>query len=401
VVSAPDIGESVTSLSCCAWVKKGAAAGVLNEYILSHWQPTGNQRSWSMFASAGSRHFDVSLSLDGSAIVKWYRVDNALADSAWHHLGFSFNNGVLKLYVDGTERTTVKNTDLAGASILNSTGTVTIGGLVGGNFANVSIDDARVYNAVLSDADFLLLAAGGEPTTAPVAHWTLDDGPQYGEPSNGDPIAVWGGRNGINFTQTTTSARPTFLQSGANGRPGITFDGVDDFLRIANAVLSGTSGTVVVVSKQNASGAGVWLGSADEGTATSYWYVGHLANGSHALEQRNAGDAADAISSLSAGGTAAARIDVVRSDGATSSARLNGVNHSFSTISAGANNGDWVGDTTLLDNTAIGASVRNTVSLYTNSTIYEVLAYDRCLSDAELRKVERKLASRYGITLAG
>jgi hypothetical protein len=56
-------------------------------------------------------------------------------------------------------------------------------------------------------------------------------------------------------------------------------------------------------------------------------------------------------------------------------------------------------DTTLRDSTAIGAQVTSAVAAYFSGVLYEVLTYERALSDAELTKVERKLATKYGITI--
>lgn len=343
-------------------------------------------------------------SLDGGSNEAVAVAGSMPLDGAWHHVAMSHDAaGTIKLYRDGIPLTLsapITTTPASGTTVL------AIGGRVADNTRNFDghIDDARIYGVQLSDADVALLAAGGDPTTAPVAHWTLDDGPQYGEPSNGDPISVWESKDGNrwNFTSANHTPAPTYLQSGANGRPGLTFDGVDDYLKCTGWIPNDPYGTIVVVARHtNVANTQNYLASSDEGTSTSYFAVGSVfTTGKARISQRNAADTADSIDSTNGVGTSAVRILSFRSDGSAFAIRMDGVAESL-TATSGANTGDWTADTTLRDNVSIGALVSSVITNFFAGTIYEILYFPRPLSDVELRKVERILASKYGITLAG
>ncbi|MFZ5954989.1 MAG: LamG domain-containing protein, partial [Nanoarchaeota archaeon] len=75
------------------------------------------------------------------------------------------------------------------------------------------------------------------------------------------------------------------------------------------------------------------------------------------------------------------------SNGSTYKIYVNGTQETLS-ISGGANNGDWLSDTTARDNFAIGAVRRSSgVSNYFDGTIDEVRIWDRALSPEEIKKI--------------
>ena len=72
------------------------------------------------------------------------------------HAGLTYNNGVLKMYIDGALRNTTNRTEE------NATGDYML--CTGKNvavFTNAQIDDFRVFDRVLSDAEMLGLASLG------------------------------------------------------------------------------------------------------------------------------------------------------------------------------------------------------------------------------------------------
>lgn len=324
-----------------------------------------------------------------------------VTDGAWHHLALVFDrDGSLTQYVDGVADGTPQSIAAAVATDFNTAIEFAISGTnVPAYVAKGRLDDARVYMSALSASDIALLAAGGEPTTNPTAHWTMDDGPQYGEPSNGDPITVWESKEGINFVQSNQSYCPTYLQSGANGRPGLTFDGLAQYLEVVGWLPNDPYGTIVAVVKQNASQTAKILSSADKGTATTYFTsVGLSSSGAMTFEQKN-NDTADDVRTAQTVGTSNARVLSYRSDGATYTARIDGTAYAL-TASAGANSGDWMADTANRDSVTIGTMLTSSAYAYLNGTIYELLYFPRPLSDVELRKVERILGAKYGVTVA-
>ena len=55
--------------------------------------------------------------------------------------------------------------------------------------------------------------------------------------ANGTPVAAWADQSGLgnNASQGTAAAQPTYQATAINGRPGVVFDGVDDYMSIADA----------------------------------------------------------------------------------------------------------------------------------------------------------------------
>ena len=161
----------------------------------------------------------------------------------WTHVAFRW---------DGVDRTLWLNGVEVGSDTTASTATGTdffIGGYNQTTDEFIGqLDDVRVYDSAIDDADLATLAAGGEPAIAPVAHWTFDDGPQGGEPSDGDPICVWESQLGerISFTQEDADARPLYVASGDNGQPGLEFDGAASVLQFVGQLLTGTEGAVQI-----------------------------------------------------------------------------------------------------------------------------------------------------------
>jgi hypothetical protein len=397
---AADPNESTTALSATGWVKPPVFT--TSHYILSH-LATPSNFGWAIgYNNTGL--LTVLLSTAGNAWSKQYVSSTPMITGTWNHLAFTYASGnpdgTLKLYVNGAQVNVTKTVDVLTPTLYNAAANLTIGAASpAGNFANGRLDDLRVYSATLSDSDIALLAAGGEPTTAPAAHWPMDDGPQYGEPSNGDPIAVWEGRNGINFVQADTLKRPTFLQSGANGRPGITFDGVQQYLASAGWIPNDPYGTLVVALKLNTSQQGAILGSSNQGTGTYEWQAGVYSAGQPWVYQR-AADTANAVKNDSYPlGTSAARILTLRSDGSLYDARLDGVSVPLTAYSS-TNNGDWNGDSPGRTNLTLGAYYGSAIVNYLSGTVYELLYFPRPLSDVVSSNIERMLATKYGLTLA-
>jgi hypothetical protein len=144
----------------------------------------------------------------------------SIANGMWHHLLGVLVDGVgVYLYVDGV--LAGSRTSPVGSWNKASAASLRIGGRSDGTQTFLgNLDDVRIWkNTALTLTDAQTLYAGGEPATAPTARWKFDDGPQYGEPSNGDPISVWESREGQawNFTQLTAANRPTYVQSGQGG----------------------------------------------------------------------------------------------------------------------------------------------------------------------------------------
>lgn len=182
-VSIPDINESNTAFSAMCWVKT-TAVDWTNTFF-AHWDNTSGQRSWvilpSRTAETNGKKLMVYITDDGSgnsSRSKRYYGTTDVSDGTWHHCAFTWDNGTLKLYVDGIEETTTKVWDVAFTSILNSSGPLSIGAVnptVGGTSPiDAHIADCRIYDAVLSTTDIAAIYGGENITTNLIGHWLKD-----------------------------------------------------------------------------------------------------------------------------------------------------------------------------------------------------------------------------------
>jgi hypothetical protein len=94
-------------------------------------------------------------------------------------------------------------------------------------------------------ANLMLKNGGGaasafDPTTVSgMAAWWAARKESF---ANNDPVGTatdWTG-NGLSLTQTTASAKPTFVTNAKNGQPAFDLDGVDDYLDGSNILNIGT-----------------------------------------------------------------------------------------------------------------------------------------------------------------
>jgi len=144
-------------MSAFLWIK-GAAQGSNARMIISNWY--NNIDSWAMcsFNSSPYKKLEVFLYSNGttnSSYSKYWYVSNPdFFDNKWHHAGYTFDSGVIKVYVDGQEMSVTKLYDGIVNSIYESGNDINIGGINGvtSNFFNGLIDEVRLYNNVLSSS---------------------------------------------------------------------------------------------------------------------------------------------------------------------------------------------------------------------------------------------------------
>lgn len=149
-----------SKISCLSWIKGAAQNG--KRFIGQHDYGVG-QRSFSTGLSDISPYdkLVVSLSDDGSWDAlhrKHYHSSIVIGDDKWHLVGFTFEDGVLKIFIDGVEDTNpTKTFDDAITAIHNSTADVVIGAGITSNvladlFAG-KLANLRLYNRVLSPSE--------------------------------------------------------------------------------------------------------------------------------------------------------------------------------------------------------------------------------------------------------
>jgi hypothetical protein len=83
----------------------------------------------------------------------------AVNDGQWHYIVGTYDESVLKVYVDGVEENTMAGTNsLTGSAI----GGLTIGQRGGGNIISGIIDEVRIYNQALTEPEILAAMEGSE-----------------------------------------------------------------------------------------------------------------------------------------------------------------------------------------------------------------------------------------------
>jgi len=147
-------------------------------------------------------------------------VHNAVTLGQWHHVAVTYDAGGTRIplmYIDGLP---VSTYDLTGAAT-GGHGFTTLNAHIGADavpnrFFDGIIDDARVYNRVLTDDEVLALYK----SNSLAGHWKLDE-------TTGTTAADSSG-NGNDGTVNGTD----FDTSAATGRSGgaLTFDGSDDYI---------------------------------------------------------------------------------------------------------------------------------------------------------------------------
>lgn len=164
VVATSDI-TSATELSLCLWLKISATHSSWSQVLVLGTSGTSwnNIRCGIDINGDGKIYFNVS---NGSANT-YIASPLTYKDAAWHHIVGVYNNGSLKLYIDGTQvvnGTTTNVPGLSGTSIY-------VGGNAGGEKANNGdcLNDARVYDHALSQKEVKEISKGL------VLHYNFED----------------------------------------------------------------------------------------------------------------------------------------------------------------------------------------------------------------------------------
>jgi len=145
-----DILNITTKGSIFIWVKGNSQS---NRGIFAHYDMAASQRSWLM--RADDLNFSMYLSNNGSSYSTRTVIDKKVFDNNWHLIGFTFNAGILKMYIDGIMSNYTENGTL-GSSLFKSLSDITIGCRLDNNSLNSPftgrVDEGRIYNAALSSS---------------------------------------------------------------------------------------------------------------------------------------------------------------------------------------------------------------------------------------------------------
>jgi len=189
-----EVGASWSELSVVGWCKFTDLATV--RVIAAHYDDN-SQRAWVMWIDANEK-FNVYISDDGSdgaTHIKNYVYNTALAVATWHQVSFTFDTGILTMYVNGSAVTPVKTTDAAITTIHNSTANLTIGSQLStgaaAEFYTGEIDDVAIFSRVLTATEISELY---DPTFATWLDITaMGDYSDYAGVSSGTPSSGYVG----------------------------------------------------------------------------------------------------------------------------------------------------------------------------------------------------------------
>jgi len=209
---------------------------------------------------------------------------------------------------------------------------------------------------------------------------------------NGSRVSQWTDQSGTgsHATQTTTTAQPTFISSAINGKPGLQFDGVSNYLNFTLPVGGLSAMTIALVGADAQDKSSNSEGSYSplywpETTGWGMLYVNPL---QRYLQWRfGTGQSLDLPTynrPVSLGRSYS--LTTVVKNGATENAYVNGQsvlsrNDALPTIADVADNG-YLGRCTY-------------TNTFFSGSIAEILVYTRALTDVERRQVEQYLMNKY------
>ena len=225
------------------------------------WQAILSQYSFAdqtffLGIAAGRQHLVIiSANAGGTTRKRYHGSTLSAGDTDWHMTAFTYNNGTLKLYEDGTENAsptkaqddamTTFTDGAVGVRMLEHAqpaegfkGYVAFAGLWDVELSSTNISD--LWNG----GD--LVAAGSEPSVGNMT-FRYRGGPREGN-------RRWHSRSSgtvIRLTQSVAGDNPTYQDAGiASGEPSVRFDGSGDHLDLSSTVAFGTSDFSIVIAGQ-------------------------------------------------------------------------------------------------------------------------------------------------------
>jgi len=213
-------------MSAFLWVKRSGDIGNFVRMFAQYDGADLSNRAFRFYINNTSLEYGITIySDDGSIPVNSTTLSNK---TDWHFVGFTFNAGTLRIFVDGSLEG--ENTG-AVTSIRNSSIDLTLGADLSSDnpiheFPGL-IDEARVYNRALSPKevrDLYNWAPG------PVAHWKMD------EKVSGNAQTLYDISGNENNGTAYYGANATGMDCSVPGKFGTAceFDGTDDYVYAGN-----------------------------------------------------------------------------------------------------------------------------------------------------------------------
>ncbi len=139
------------SFTISGWVYPNATASGI---LLAKWNTTGNARQYSLDLSSNKLRFQVSTNGQSGTIRSVTSSGNVTA-GIWTHVAAVYAGDEMHVYIDGTK---TSSTGLSTSSAFSSTPALRLARDEQGTFLNGFIDEVRLYNIPLSDAEISALA---------------------------------------------------------------------------------------------------------------------------------------------------------------------------------------------------------------------------------------------------
>jgi hypothetical protein len=233
-----DLGDNysfITQMSAVTWIKANELGGS-GKVIISKYNTETNKREWQIFITDSKVY--VILSSDGTASsdkIKMYYFTYTSTD--WNFLGFTWDSGTLKLYLNGVEQSVTKTYNASFTTIYNGTENAIIGAHNGGTaaFFDGSISDTRVYNRELNAEEIKLLYDQYKPKEASVG--SLNKGLVLDM-----PLTTKHMKSSTVVSDRTPYGNDGTVAGAVVGSDSTSFDGTDDYVDIQDSdELDGTS----------------------------------------------------------------------------------------------------------------------------------------------------------------
>ena len=311
--------------------------------------------------------------------------------NSWHHYAITRVDTIVQFYVDGLAYEGMKNLGLNPGLTLGC-----IGGYSDNDTVNMTggLDDFRIYSVGKTAVQIAAIAAGVDDQVDLTHHWSFNDA-FAGNPVDNDSLLNWTDKttNRYQYLQATAAAKPTYQTSQFGSHPGIEF-ATNDYLRVANTIVSTSEHTLGIVFTTPASFSGdhVLIGTSDESESNKYGWIGFDAAGKLCVacaaagaESRSTGDTILSVSTK--------YYAVFIFDGSAWVIRLKGV---AETLTA-ANAIGW-DDITSRDAVVLGAVIVSGVAInHLAGLIADLAIYSNDVSIANLLRLEKYFRTRYGI----
>lgn len=244
-------------------------------------------------------------------------------------------------------------------------------------------------------------ATADNPVESGISTWfkaaAITDSNVTGLLSHGAVVNTWVDSSGNGITGTK-SGSPRYREAGANGQPYVYFDGSAKFDIPFNAALNPNEFTLFIVAHSTSASADTeqYVMSTREGSDKG-WTVRYRFGSNNkirfALYNSGSDEVSDSTTTLTAGWSAVQlHTHTVDNTGSDYTTKLYNKG-----VLEDSDTGD---DYDIVDNdaTIIGAGPSGD---YLTGNIYEILLYNRVLSQAEREQVEGYLSKKYGVTVLG